>query len=144
MSVQLSEVRFKDIHGNWIEAEVSNPFGDSPSRETVVNLIDNSVASKWVDFNMIANGACQTSTLIFTNLSGRPVSLSLTTANDAPNRDPTDIFCQICDVHNFVNYRCSNTELSLTPPYARFTLYDFIIGDSHTNSIPLSLDMPRN
>jgi len=63
---------------------VEEPDSSSPGNETVVNLIDGMVATKYLNFGR------QNSGFIVTPAAGASVidSFQMTTANDAPGRDP--------------------------------------------------------
>ena len=68
-------------------ATATNPSGSSPTGEEPPKLIDNNLATKWLDFNFTTNG--NVSNFVFTFTS----SYSFTgyrwaTANDAEARDP--------------------------------------------------------
>ena len=80
-SIQLSEFRFSNGGTLVVPSAVANPGGDSPAGEGTANLIDGNDLSKWLDFNR--------QPLVFD--FGSPTDIdaySLTTGNDAPERDP--------------------------------------------------------
>jgi len=80
-SIQLSEFFFLDGFGTVPVESAQNPFGNTPGAEGVENLIDNTVSTKWLDFNR--------SEVIFDFGSIQQFDqYGFATANDGPERDP--------------------------------------------------------
>ena len=91
-SVQMSRLIFQNSSNNFpanyssLVTSITNPNGNNPSGEAVSNLIDGSISSKWLDFNIKTLNI--STILIQFNTAQELTSYTIATANDSPERDP--------------------------------------------------------
>ena len=120
--IQLSEIEFYDSNGNQLTSgTVTNPGGDSPPGEGADKVFDQNKNTKWLSRNAASGGRCSISTLVFTELSRKPKSMIVVTANDDDSRDPVSFEVKVCTGEDtdctFVAFR------DVAAPFARLTNY---------------------
>ena len=91
--MQLAEIKLYGVGGAEISVlEISNPGGiPGNSWETAASAVDGNLATKWLDLNITKPNGQQQAFLLLLLAAAQPVaSYDLFTANQHPNRDPTD------------------------------------------------------
>ncbi len=96
--------------------------GNHPAGEAAPNAIDNTASTKYLNFDRINTGFSVTP-----SGSGIVRTLSLITANDAPERDPTSFLLEGSD--DGVTFAPIATG-NLTPPTTRFSLFSASFGNA--------------
>lgn len=95
---------------------------NTPGAEVVANVIDNSAATKYLNFDRLNTGFTVTP-----SGTGIVRTLTLITANDAPERDPTSFLLEGSnDGTSFTQIASGN----LTAPTTRFSLYSASFSNS--------------
>lgn len=122
-SVQVSEFNILNDGSNisLVGKSISNPGGSNPASENPPKLIDGSVTTKWLDFNIKSSSTGFTSTIIVDFGSSVTFnSYRWYTANDAIERDPKS--WQLLGSNDNSNYTLLHTVTDFTSTTGRRVL----------------------
>ena len=124
-SVQFADFYFiyNGVNIDMTSCTLTNPNGNSPGNETVINLKDNNPSTKFLDFNIKSTGVTN---VIFQFTSSKTIdSYKWRTANDATDRDPMS--WKLYGSDNGINWIQLHSKINYYAPDSRYTMTEIFI-----------------
>ena len=112
-SVQIAEIQFFQSGALLTGATATNPGGDNPGNESPAEAVDNNPDTKWLNFNKF------NPLIVDFGTSVQSDAYSLTTANDAEERDP--VSWTLDGSNDLLNWSPLDTREGEAVPTERFT-----------------------